>query len=83
MHTFEEPHSLLRSESANVSHTMGASFDQENGSLPLGASAGKLVSPRPPISFEEPAEQGMISFGNFRNRLFFVWNIFFIFRSFG
>jgi len=65
MHTFEEPHSILRSESANVSHTMGASFNHENSSLPLGASAGKYVSPRPPmmprpfsqILFEEPAEQ--------------------------
>ena len=71
MHTFED--SILRSES--VSHTMGASFNHENSSLPLGASAGKYVSPRPPMMsrpfsqtlFEEPAEQGMTCFGKFRN----------------
>jgi len=65
MHTFEEPYSILRNESANLSHTMGASFNHETSSLPLGASAGKYVSPRPPmmprpfsqILFEEPAEQ--------------------------
>ena len=91
MHTFEEPHSILRSESANVSHTMGASFNHENNSLPLGASAGKYVSPRPPmmprpfsqILFEEPAEQGMKCFGNFKNRIFFNGPIIFNFRSFG
>ena len=91
MHTFEEPHSILRSESANVSHTMGASFNHENSSLPLGASAGKYVSPRPPmmprpfsqILFEEPAEQGMKCFGNFKNRIFFNGPIIFNFRSFG
>ena len=90
MHTFEEPHSLLRSESANVSHTMGASFNHENSSLPLGASAGKYVSPRPPmmprpfsqILFEEPAEQGMKYFRIFRNRIFFSMDHFFNFRSF-
>jgi hypothetical protein len=66
MHTFED--SILRSES--VSHTMGASFNHKNSSLPLGASAGKYVSPRPPMMsrpfsqtlFEEPAEQGILFF---------------------
>ena len=74
MHTFEEPHSILRSESANLSHTMGASFNNENISLPVGASAGKYVSPRPPMMprpfaqtlVEEPAEQGILFFLIFR-----------------
>ena len=86
MHTFEEPHSILRSESANVSHTMGASFNHENISLPLGASAGKYVSPRPPVMprpfsqvlFEEPAEQGMKCFGNFKKQNSFCMDHFFI-----
>ena len=64
MHTFEEP-SILRSESANVSLTMGASFNHENSSLPL-----EYVSPRPSMMprpfpqtfFEEPAEQGILFF---------------------
>ena len=58
MQTFEEPNSsILRGESADVSHNMGSSF--ENSSLPLGASPG-MPRPFSQVLLEEPAEQGTV-----------------------
>ena len=59
MHTFEEPHSFLRNESANVSHNMEASFNHENSSPRLSGpfSGAKRTSRTASNSLIKPARE--------------------------
>jgi len=60
-HGFEEPHSILRNESAHISSLMEASFNRENSCVPFGAKKFVNSGRRPEVLqqplFEEQGEE--------------------------
>ena len=59
-HGFEEPHSILRNESAHISSVMEASFNRENSCVPPFGAEKFVNSRRRPDVLQQPLfeEQG-------------------------
>ena len=59
-HGFEEPHSILRNESAHISSVLEASFNRENSCVPPFGAEKFVNSRRRPDVLQQPLfeEQG-------------------------
>ena len=59
-HGFEEPHSIMRNESAHISSVMEASFNRENSCVPPFGAEKFVNSRRRPDVLQQPLfeEQG-------------------------